>query len=212
MVGRDDRPPDGDRVDGYAALRDYAAIGDGRTLALVACDGSIDWLCTPEFDGESMLGALLDAERGGAATLQPDCPYAVDRRYLADTNVLETTFTTSLGVVRVTDAMVMDDAGGSRLRTLLRRVECLSGSVPVAWSVAPRFGYGQVSPAVAPAGDGAMLSDATQHARVHAFGLGDSQLGDEGIQGRAELVLGDRGLLAIVIGGEPPPDRQRDAF
>ena len=98
-----------ERVGGYLALRGYAAIGDGRTLALVARDGAIDWMCVPEFDGESVFGALLDAQRGGGATLHPTDPFAVERRYLDDTNVLETTFTTSLGVLRVTDAMQIED-------------------------------------------------------------------------------------------------------
>ena len=130
---------------GYAPLREYAAIGDGRTLAL-ARDGAIDWMCTPEFDGPSIFAALLDARRGGALILRPLEGYVAEQRYLDDTNVLETTFTTSLGVLRVTDAMEMDDRrdapfapssgasnaspAPSRSRGASRRASATAGSLP----------------------------------------------------------------------------------
>ena len=153
---------DDERVDGYLALRGYAAIGDCRTLALVGRDGAIDWLCTPEFDGESLLGALLDAGRGGAATMRPIEPFAVERRYVDDTNVLETTFTTSLGVLRVTDAMQIDDRRDAPFRTILRRVECLAGTVDLTWNVSPRFSFAEIAPEVVPAGNGASLAGGGQ--------------------------------------------------
>lgn len=95
------------RVGGYAPLRSYAAIGDGRTVALVAGDGSIDWLCLPHLDSPAIFSGLLDAKKGGAFSLAPTEPYQVQRRYLEGTNVLETMFSTTTGTARVVDAMTI---------------------------------------------------------------------------------------------------------
>lgn len=125
------------RTDGYADLRGYAAIGDGRTVALIARDGRIDWLPVPGMADAPMLAGLLDAERGGRFVLQPDEPFTTTREYVDGTNVLRTRFTCASGVVDVTDALVTGVAGRLPWMQLVRRVDGITGAVPMTWIVVP---------------------------------------------------------------------------
>src|SRR4051812_14565578 len=139
----------------------YAAIGDGRTGALVGRDASIDWLCLPDFDATPVLARILDAERGGRATLTPVDPHEVRRRYLPGTNVPETVMTTAEGEISVTDGMGRADGSAPAPPVLGRRVRCTAGRVGLTCSVAPRFGDGQTPPETVTAGPGG----ATFHGR-----------------------------------------------
>jgi len=189
---------------GYAPLRDYAAIGDGRTVALVARDGSIDWLCLPNLDSPSVFGAVLDRERGGRFALGPDAPYDVTRQYVPGTNVLETTVTTADGVARITDAMTLPGKGLAPERELVRRVEGLSGRVPLHWSVEPRFSYGTRRPRIERRGEVPVATADGQALAVRHWSAGRPELDSEGVSGRFEVSAGDQALIAIASAdGEP---------
>jgi GH15 family glucan-1,4-alpha-glucosidase len=199
------------RVDGYAPIQEYAAIGDGRTLALVARDGSIDWLPLPTLDQGTAFGALLDAGEGGRFHLAPEGRHTAERRYVDDTNVLETTFTTDTGVVRVTDALTLQDGGILRWVELARQVECLSGSVRIRWMVEPRFGYGEEETQVTEIGGRPVAIGKRLRLAVFAWDLGVPEHSSSSVAGSIELGAGDRGLVACVAtDNEPIPYPPRE--
>lgn len=133
-------------ADGYAPLDTYAAIGDGRTVALVAADGAIDWLPLPCLDGIPAFSALLDAPLGGRLTLQPEGDFTTSREYVPGTNVLVTTFTTDDGVVRVTDAMNTGLAGRLPWCELARRIDGVKGRVAMRARFLPGTALRSASP------------------------------------------------------------------
>jgi GH15 family glucan-1,4-alpha-glucosidase len=192
------------REAGYAAIRDYAAFGDGRTAALVARDGSIDWLCLPSLDSGSVFGALLDAERGGAFQLAPAEQAEVERRYLPDTNLLETTFTTATGSVRVTDAMPLPLSGLAPTRELVRRIEGLSGEVPLRWRVEPRFDYGRARTRIGSRAGIPVAGAGSDAIAVLAFDAGEPESSAGAIEGGVTLQTGTEALLALSVShGDP---------
>ncbi len=124
-------------------IEDYALIGDCRTAALIGLDGSIDWLCVPEFDSPACFAALLGDEEHGHWRIGPrDRSHRVRRSYRKDSMVLETEFETSSGKARLTDFMPLDTAHPQ----IIRIVEGLEGSVDMEMELSLRFDYGSVIP------------------------------------------------------------------
>jgi GH15 family glucan-1,4-alpha-glucosidase len=131
-----------------AAIRDYALIGDCRAAALVSSDGAIDWCCLPRFDSGSAFATLLDADAGCCRIAPGDSDsWRTSRRYLEDTLVLETTFTSDQAICTLTDCFLApDDSTPPFERKILRLLEGKRGQAQLQIRVAPRYDYGQVRP------------------------------------------------------------------
>jgi GH15 family glucan-1,4-alpha-glucosidase len=127
-------------------INDYAIIGDGRSAALVSRAGSIDWLCWPRFDSPPIFGALLDTD-GGSWRIRPIDQARMSRRYIDDTNVLETRFETDTGTIAVIDLMTIGrerDKGLVPDHELLRHVMCERGEVEIEIAIDPRPDFRRV--------------------------------------------------------------------
>jgi GH15 family glucan-1,4-alpha-glucosidase len=185
------------RQDGYAPVASYAAIGNKHTAGLVAADGSIDWLCLPGFDSESVFGALLDAERGGRWTLQPAVPFEVERRYLEGTNVLETTFETDDGVVRVTDLMSRAPARPIAWSEVVRRISGVKGEVPMRWRVEPRFGFDGARPEIDRRPEGYVLRKGDLLLGLQCWNAGEPSVRDNGVEAEFTIARDDEARLAL---------------
>jgi GH15 family glucan-1,4-alpha-glucosidase len=191
--------------DGYAPIREYALIGDGRTAALIASDGSVDWLCLPNVDSPSVFARLLDSGRGGSFQLEPSVPYEVERRYRHDSNILETTYTSDRGAVRVTDAMTLSDEEHlSPLRELCRKVEGLNGTVPLRWTFEPRFDYGRGRTRISNRANRWFAECGTEALALGLWEAGDVTATDEVVSGELELENGSTALLALAAAHEQP--------
>jgi GH15 family glucan-1,4-alpha-glucosidase len=128
-------------------INDYAVIGDCRTAALISRDGSLDWLCLPNFSDPSVFARLLD-QGGGHFSIRPNLKFTTRRRYLPGSAVLETTFETDTGVARLTDLCPIVDSVGSLdpMREVLRIIEGVEGYVDIEIEFAPRPDYGRIEP------------------------------------------------------------------
>jgi alpha,alpha-trehalase len=132
-------------------IAEYGMLADCNSAAHVSRAGSVDWLCLPRYDSPAIFARLLGPDAGHWSS-RPAGEFTSEHRYQPGTLVLETTFTTATGTVKMTDAMAFAEAqrghelGLSSPHELLRSVEGVSGSVELELELAPRPEYGLVRP------------------------------------------------------------------
>jgi alpha,alpha-trehalase len=196
----------------FPPIADYAFLSNCHTGALVAPDGSVDWLCVPSFDSPSAFGNLLDR---GAGSFRLG-PYGINvpthRSYVPGTNVMTTTWHTPSGWLVVHDALTLERRRGPDLVTphtrppsdadaehvLVRLVECVDGWVEVELVCEPAFDYGRVPATWSLGGEDGHTADASGAGQVLRLST-DLSLGVEGsaVRGRHRLVKGERAFAAL---------------
>lgn len=129
-------------------IQDYAVIGDCRAAALVSRYGSIDWLCWPRFDSPAIFSALLDQAKGGRWSIIPTGPFRAERRYMGESNVLETRFLNGSGEATLVDLMPIASEQFKRTEMvadheIVRHLICTKGEVEIQVEFLPRPAYGR---------------------------------------------------------------------
>lgn len=187
----------------YPAIADHGVIGDLRTAALVALDGTIDFLCLPEFDSPTVFARLLDADRGGSfrvALMIDDLRH--EQRYVRDTNVLVTRFIGTDRELEVIDFMPVPRAAAPT--TIVRLARMVRGAGTIRCRCAPRFGYARGTHEVSMAAGAALFTAAdgpalrlTTRAPMHVVG--------SDVDAECALRAGER--VAFVLDVMPSRDR-----
>jgi GH15 family glucan-1,4-alpha-glucosidase len=136
-------------VQPYLAIGEYGFLSDCHSTALVSRHGSVDWACFRRFDSATAFARVLDHDRGGHFSIRARDEATCQRDYIDGTLVLRTTITTSTGMARLTEAMVMRSGGADEPRhELVRIVDGIDGTVAFDVELAPRFDYGLTVPMV----------------------------------------------------------------
>ncbi|WP_412872522.1 glycoside hydrolase family 15 protein [Curtobacterium flaccumfaciens] len=188
-----------ERTNGYVPLRSYGAIGDGRTVALIALDGRIDWLPIPSMDSPPVFASIVDAEHGGHVALRPvDDQAQASRAYLPGTNVLVTTWTTPSGTATVTDAMVTGVAGRLPWAEIGRCVQGVDGSVEMEWAVVPGTILNTAEPRRLDTANGTVVG--VDGVTIAIVEQGFEPVHDDGprFSGRFSTTEGSKSILTIV--------------
>ena len=199
----------------------YGLIGDMSSAALVGTDGSIDWLCLPRFDSPSVFASILDKDVGGQFRIQPNGAYiSVHQAYMQDTNILETTFTTPKGIVKVTDLMPIQDGdkdgkpdtNPAEPPELHRIVTCTAGSMEMRCEYKPRHDYARAVPEFRQLrrnGNGAAVE--TQGGRQTMMLLSSVPLSvtADGVDGEFTLSQGESAVFILAYGGGRSPNLER---
>lgn len=197
---------------GYLPLSDYAALGDGRGVALSGADGGIDWWCVPNMDSPPLFDRLLvghdvleNGAQGGHFTITPRGTFSATRRYRPDSNVLETRFRTDDGVAVLTESLNSSTAGRLPWAELARRIQVLDGQM--SFDVVLQLGHrsGKRSPYMAKRGPyetfhvGSVLG-----LFLHGEQLQIDHRGDDRVEARLVLTRGQTEAIAIVAGANEP--------
>jgi len=190
---------------GYLPLEAYGALGDGRSVALVGNDGAVDWWCVPHMDSPPLFDRLLSPDTGGYFLITPNTPFTVERRYLSDSNVLETLFITDAGKARMTESLNSGPAGRLPWAELARRIEGIEGDVTFTLELSFGTQADSVSPYLKPTSNGCVF-----HAGrilgmfLHSDNLKVEREDDLGVHASLRIVRGQKDVVAMIAGRDEP--------
>ncbi len=189
----------------WLPLDQYAAVGDGRSVAVVGSDGSIDWWCVPNLDSTPFFDRLLAGKEGGRFSMAPAGPFTVERSYRPGSNVLEQVFSTGSGRARVTYSLNSGPSGRLPWSELAHRIEGLEGTVEFSVEVRPGRRLGQANPWREPSPHGDVLHLDGIVAALRTSGDAERLTeADDRVTARLATQAGSHSVLALLASSAEP--------
>ena len=190
-------------------IQDYAIIGNARSAALISNRGSLDWLCWPRFDSPSIFGAIVDQTIGGRWSICPESESRTSRRYIDNTNVLETTFSTDSGKIVLTDFMPVTSEEEKKRRLwpeheLIRQIQCAEGEMALIVKFIPRLDYGRVVPKIKNTGKFGWKIDIGAIVFTLRSDVELAPNSDGGLTARLKLRAGNEIAFSFTLSAEAP--------
>src|ERR1700734_2193381 len=187
----------------FEPIENYGVIGNMRSIALVGVNGSIDFLCYPNFDSPTVFAAMLDDEKGGCFQIQPQFKERrVRQLYLPDTNILLTRFLAEEGVAELTDFMPIG-SDGEQPNEIIRTLTVIRGEVDFKVRCRPRFGYAMCEHTVNVGERCAIFSPASDACPAMAL-YSTTSLGQQALESISEFRLRAGESATFVFGGVRP--------
>jgi GH15 family glucan-1,4-alpha-glucosidase len=189
----------------YPAIEDHGLIGDLQTAALVSTNGTVDWMCLPQFDSPSVFAALLDRRKGGRFTLAPvGSEHVTKQMYLPNTAILVTRFLSPGGVAEVVDFMPVENpAVATDRHKLIRMVRGIRGEMTLQAHVEPRFDYARAAHKTDVTGTGAVFDGGSLSLALSSTWPVEAD-GDD-VRARFTVKAGETGAMILESGRSPRP-------
>ncbi|WP_369927699.1 glycoside hydrolase family 15 protein [Xanthomonas sp. NCPPB 2632] len=188
-------------------IGEHGIVGNLDTTALVASDGTIDFMCWPHMDSPTVFAGLLDPEKGGEFTVTPDL---VDARtmqlYVPETNVLITRWMSEAGSVELTDFMPHPETQPRVTACVMRCLRVPRGRVRIRVRCRPRLDYARRVPAVEEYGDSVVFHDGPQSLRLASKVPLMIEEGEGAAHAEFELNPGEEVWFTLGDEAHDPPD------
>ena len=184
----------------YLPIEDYGIIGNMKTVALVSLQGSIDFMCFPDFDSPTVFASLLDKDTGGSFSVIPqleDCK--TKQLYMPGTAILLTRFFSDDGIAELTDYMPIQDVQENSICAIVRKIKTIRGKITYKINCAPRFDYGIAKHSIKKTGQHELLFTAINDGDAMVRLIADFPLKFKEQDGYAEVTIdqGQEGIIAL---------------
>jgi len=184
----------------YLPIEDYGIIGNMQTIALVSLEGTIDFMCFPDFDSPSIFASLLDKDEGGSFSVIPQFKsFKTKQLYIPGTAVLLTRFFSDDGISELTDYMPVKGFSDNHSCAIVRKIKTVRGKVKYKVNCSPRFDYAQAKHTIEKFGRQELRFSAVDDGDSMVRLIADFPLKFEGQDGYADFTLNEGEEAWIVL-------------